>query len=182
MAESNEDFDLAKVQEFIRGQVETYAEQVFKERLPVEPTAPTKTQQEQAQDQLRDVINPFIQPGLNTVQLAVADLKDQVTFEASFKGSTEERKAVEDMFTQLKNAGKPLPRSDIRDYLEGKLLRESPEKAEEKLAQRKKQTEHLSDAVDFGSGALNRVKNDPQYDPKRMSLSELEAALEGVTF
>ncbi len=187
MPESNEELDLAKVQEFIKGQVETYAREIFDKQPAPQPQSVTNSDQEEAaRRQLQEVLTPFIQPGLSAVQLSVADVKDEASFYRSFDGNDEEKVEIEKMFEQLKTAGRPLPRQDIKDYLDGKLARQNPDDFIKKTSERrKKQIDNVGSAVDFGIGALDRAKADPVYSKDalaKMPLDELAKALEGVTF
>ena len=185
MAEQSEEFDLAKVQDFIKGQVETYAQEIFKQQqaVPVQTQQSALTQEQLAQQQLRDVINPFIKPDIDNIKLVSADTRDYVDFYTD-PSVRDDKETVEKMFNELKEAGRPLPRRDIYDYLQGKMAREKPEEFSKKMTERqRKQLDSVNSATDFGAGALERAKNDPQWsNVKNMSLDELEKALDGVTF
>ena len=185
MAEQ-EELDLAKVQEFIKGQVETYAKEVFATQAPqVQPQVHQGaiSAEEQARRQLQEVLTPFIKPGLDAANLQSADTRDYVDF-YSDPAVRSEKETVEKMFDELKNNGRPLPRRDIYDYLQGKLYRENPEEFNKKVSERKKQQlDAASGSIDMGAGALDRARNDPVWsNVKNMSLEDLEKALDGVTF
>lgn len=181
--ESTDELDLARVQDFIKGQVETFAKEIFEKQQPVAtPVQRTPTQEDAARQQLADIITPFVKPGMDAVQLETADTRDYVDF-YSDPMHAEDKDAVEAMFADLKQKGRPLPRRDIHDYLQGKLAREKPDDFNKKRTERqRRQTEVVTSGVDMGFGALDRARSDPQYDPRRMSLDDLEKALEGVTF
>jgi hypothetical protein len=183
---NNEELDLAKVQDFIKGQVETFAKEVFEKQAPqVQPQGQQQlTQEELARRQLADIITPFVKPGMDAVQLAAADTRDYVDFYQDASIDQSDKDAVEKMFNELKQAGRPLPRRDIYDYLQGKMSREKPEEFSKKITERqKRQLDKAQGATDFGFGAIERAKNDPVYSNiKNMSLDELEKALDGVTF
>lgn len=184
MAEQNEELDLAKVQEFIKGQVETYAREVFATQAPPAQQQPqTISAEDQARQQLQAAITPFIKPGLDAAQLQAADTRDYVDF-YSDPAVRSEKETVEKMFDELKNNGRPLPRRDIYDYLQGKLYRENPEEFNKKVSERKKQQlDSAAGSVDMGAGALDRARSDPVWsNVKNMSLEDLEKALDGVTF
>ena len=185
MAEQ-EELDLAKVQDFIKGQVETYAKEIFENR-PAPPVQHVQqnqpTQEELARRQLQDLITPFVKPDVDAVRLVSADTRDYVDF-YSDPSMKEEKESVEKMFNELKDAGRPLPRKDIYNWLQGKLASENPEQFSKKLTERqKRQLEQANGSVDFGFGALEKAKTDPVWsNVKNMPLSDLEKALEGVTF
>jgi len=141
------------------------------------------TQEQQARQQLQDLITPFVKPGMDAVQLVSADTRDYVDFYSEDRVK-DDKDAVEKMFNELKGAGRPIPRRDIYDYLQGKLHRENPEEFETKVKARKqKQLEAVSGSIDFGASAADRAKNDPIWSNVRnMSVDDLGKALEGVTF
>lgn len=187
MPESTEELDLAKVQEFIKGQVETYTKEVL-ERQKAETPPVTQSQpvnpEEQARENLRSVINPFIQPGLNALQTEVLDVKDSSQFYANFDGTDEEKQAIEQMFANLKAQNRPIPRKDIKHYLDGKLADENPQEYEKRTSERRKrQTARLNGAGDFGAGSLDKGKADiSTSDLWKMPMEELEKVMAGVTF
>ena len=190
--ENNEQSELTReqVQDFIKGQVETYAKEVL-EKYNVDNAVthpPQKSAEEQARDNLRNIIDPFIKPGLNNLQTEVLDVKDSSQFYSSFDGTDEEKQAIETMFTNLKNQGRPIPRQDIKDYLDGKLAREKPDEYEKRTKEkRERQTSKLNGAGDFGSGSIDRgrANTNPRYtsdDLWKMPMDELEKVMAGVTF
>jgi hypothetical protein len=182
------DLDLAKVQDFIRGQVETFAKEAFDKHaadLPTTQPAVRQTREEAARQQLRSVLEPFIKPEIDTIRVEAADTRDYVQFYDSNSGvDTSDREAVEKMFLELKQKGRPIARQDIYDYLQGKKAREKPEEFTKSMNERRKQqTERASSAADVGLAALDRARNDPVWSNVRnMPLADLEKALEGVTF
>ena len=182
--ESTDELDLAKVQDFIKGQVETFAKEIFAQQpqAAATPAQRIPTQEDAARQQLADIIIPFVKPGMDAVQLETAYTRDYVDF-YSDPAHAEDKDAVEAMFVDLKQKGRPLPRRDIHDYLQGKMAREKPDDFNKKRSERqRRQTEAVTSGADMGFGALDRARSDPQYDPRRMTLDDLEKALEGVTF
>ena len=186
---TSEDLDLAKVQDFIKGQVETFAKEAFEKQTSQRQSQPTlvqtgqPTQEELAHRQLQDVLTPFIKPGFDAMRLETADTRDFVDFYNN-PNVQEDKEAVEAMFQDLKQKGRPLPRQDIYDYLQGKMAREKPQEFNKKITERqRRQTESAISGVDVGLAGLDRARNDPTWSNVRnMPLAELEKALEGVTF
>lgn len=184
--EENEALDLAKVQDFIKGQVETYAQEAFKQyQPPVQQQQSGLTQEQQAQLQLQQMLEPFIAPRVNAAQLAAADAKDNSSFYSNPENLSM-RDDVEKMFNELKEAGRAIPRVDIKRYLLGKEYETDPVKFTEKQKERQKsQVKTAEGAIDFGQGALERAKNDSVFGNGNvwtMPLEDLEKALQGVTF
>lgn len=179
------DIDLAKVQDFIKGQVETYAEEAFRNqaRQSTSQASNTPTAEEAAQAQLRNVLAPFIEPGLNEARFVAADARDYTDF-YSDPTRQEDKAEVEKMFAQLKANGKAIPRQDIYDYLNGKKARENPEEFTQKMtAKQRKQIETASTGMDPGLSAFDRARNDPVWsNVNTMPLDELGKALEGMAF
>lgn len=183
--ESAADLSLEKVQEFIKGQVESYAEEAFKSyQVPVPQQQQARSQQQEAEEQLRQTLNPYIQPGLNAAQLAAADVNDKVDFYLKRPDLADMSDDVEKMFNDLKSQGRAIPRVDIANYLVGKMANDDPEKFDKRSSARKQaQLDKLSGATDMGLGALDKAKNDPVWSNVRnMPLDELEKALDGVSF
>lgn len=185
MAE-NEELDLAKVQEFIKGQVETYAQEAFKQyQPPATPQQQGMSQEQQAQLQLKQMLDPFITPQVNAAQLMAADAKDSAQFYAN-ADNLAMREDVEKMFNELKESGRAIPRADIKRYLIGKEYEADPVKFTEKQHEKAKaDTKNIESATDFGQGALDRARSDPTFgngNVWNMPIEDLEKALGGVSF
>jgi len=185
--DSNEELDLAKVQEFIKGQVDTYAQEAFKQyqQPVVQPQQGGLTQEQQAQLQLQQMLEPFIAPRVNAAHLTAADARDTASF-YSDPSNLEMKDEVEKMFEELKTAGRAIPRADIKRYLLGKEYEADPVKFTEKQTERRKaQVKAAEGALDIGQGGLDRNRNNPLLvgqDLWTMPLEDLEKALQGVTF
>jgi hypothetical protein len=185
MAEPEQD-DLAKVQGFIKEQVETY----FQEQVAKTPALRQVEQQHVVQQeddgkrQLRELIDPFIKPDLDEARFAGADAQDYVKFYTNNPDAAEYQEKVEATFTALKKAGKPLGRADILDYLIGQEYRHDKDKFTEKLnVKRKEQLERAESASDFGAFSVTKAKNDKTFaDFDKLPLEDMEKLLEGVTF
>lgn len=183
---AEEDIDLAKVQEFIKGQVDTYAQEAFKQyQQPAVQQQQGLTQEQQAQLQLKEMLEPFIAPRVNAAQLTAADAKDSVTFYSNPENLTMQGE-VEKMFNELKEAGRAIPRADIKRYLLGKEYEADPVKFTEKETERRRaQVKNVESGTDMGQNALERARNDPVWNKENlwtMPLEDLEKALSGVTF
>lgn len=173
--------DLAKVQDFIKGQVETYFNEMKDKAAPV---VDTKTAEQQAHEQLGQLINPFVEPALNEARLTSSDAKDYVQFYMHNPDAKEYHDDVEKTFTALVKAGRPISRADILKHKLGEEYQADPAKfVEKQTARHKEQVVRAEAAVDFGAAALNKAKSDgtfANFDSK--SLEDMEKALDGVTF
>lgn len=191
-AEDND--ELIKVQNFIKEQVRGYFDEL-KDKLPApQPMVTRQSDQEIQQQQLREIISPFIEPGLNEARLHGADAKDYVKFYTSNPEAAEYADEVEKLFEGAVKAGRPIPRQDLLDYVIGKEYRSDRDKFTEKLTSKKKeQVERAESASDIGSFSMTKAKNDPMFaaftgyerlegDDLSNRVKEMEKALEGVTF
>ena len=184
--DQNEEVDIAKVQEFIKDQVDTYVPEALKRyQQPVQQQQQGLTQEQQAQRQLQEMLEPFIAPRVNAAQLVAADAKDASTF-YSDPENLSMKDEVEAMFNQLKENGRAIPRSDVKRYILGKEYETDPVKFTEKQQERRKtQTKEAQSAVDIGIGALDRARSDPTFGNNNVwsvPLDDLEKALHGVAF
>jgi len=175
--------DFKQVQSLIRGEVEKYAAEAFDKQKQQVP-AQTQTEQQQAQQQLRDLISPFVDPGINEAKLTAADARDYVDFYNSNDVEVTYKQQVEETFNELKKMGRPLPRTDIMNYLVGKEYRADPDKFTAKQSERKKaQLDRAITASDFGSGAVDRQRNESMFTNfDSLSVEDMAKALDGVTF
>lgn len=189
MAENEQtqpDLDLAKVQEFIKGQVQAYAQEAFDQaaatRLPQQQHR--LTAEEDARKRLNDALDPFIRPGLDTANLNAADAKDYVDFYLNEPTALADKERVETIFREQASKGRPLPRKDIYQYVVGKRALEDPEGFNKMIsARQKKQVAHVEGAVDVGLSAIDRARSDPVWSRVReMSAEELRNHLDGITF
>jgi len=180
--ENTEKQDLAKVQDFIKGQVETYFNEM-KSTLPG-PAVQGKTQEDTAKEQLGQLINPFIEPGLAEARLTSSDAKDYVQFYMNNEHAKEYHDDVEKTFTALVKVGRPISRADILKHKLGEEYQSDPAKFVEKQSERhKQQLQRAEVAVDFGAAALNKAKSDSNFTNfESKTLDEMEKALEGITF
>jgi DNA mismatch repair ATPase MutL len=180
--------DLAEVQEFIKSQVDTY----FKQQVEATP-ALRQVQQQQvvqqedaAQKQLGEMISPFIEPKLNRATLDSADSLDYVKFYTGNPEAVEYQEQVEKVFEMLKEKGRPLPRADILAHTIGKEVAADPTKFTEKMIEkRQKQIERAESAMDLGNFSSTRAKNDSTYGEgkfDKLTVAEMEKALDGIAF
>jgi hypothetical protein len=186
MAEETD--DLAKVQEFIKSQVETY----FQEQVAKTPVVQQQQQQSQqvqedaAQKQLRELISPFVEPGVSAARLDAADSLDYAKFYTNNPEAAEYQDQVEKTFEALKKAGRPLPRADILAHTIGKELTSNRDAFTEKLiAKRQAALERAEQAGDIGSYSITKAKADGTFGTgnfDKLSVEEMEKALEGVSF
>ena len=186
MAESNDEVSKEQVESYVQGLVDTYAKEAFKQynQPQQEQHQQVRTEREEAAEQLRQTLDPYIRPGLNAAQFAAADVSDKLDFYLKHPDLADIADDVEKMFNDLKGQGRAFPRADIAKFLIGKMATEDPEKFEQRSSSRKKaQLDKLSGATDVGMGSLDRAKNDPVWSNVRnMTLEELEKNLDGVTF
>lgn len=188
MAEENE-VDINKVNEYIRDQTQTYVKEALEQYQQQQQPAPQQqnhqglTQEQLAQLQLKQMLDPFIQPEVNAAKLAAADVSDKVDFYSNPENRGYQ-KEVEEMFTALKAQGRAIPREDIKNYLVGKSYTTDPKKfTEEQEKRHREQMSNAHSATDMGISALDRAKADPVWSNVRsMSLEDLEKNLEGITF
>lgn len=169
--------DLDAVNAHIKGQVETYFNEMkSREALP--------TQQTEQKDQLKDLIAPYIDPGMNQARFDGADAKDYVKFYTQNHDVAEYNDEIEKMFKGLADAGRATSRTDILHYLRGKEYSTDKDKFVEKItAKQKEQVEKAKGAVDIGQSSVDRARNDPIFATfDKLSLEEMEKALDGVVF
>jgi hypothetical protein len=175
--------DLAKAQEFIKSQVETYMQEAFAKQQPVTQIQPVVADPNQ---QLRELISPFIDPGINEAKFTGADAKDYVKFYTDPKNidAAEYQDEVEKAFEALAKVGRSTSRADILRYLRGKEYEADPDKFVAKVAERNKAAlERARNAGDIGGSAIDRAKNDTTWTNfGKLSLEDMEKALDGVTF
>ncbi len=178
---SGDDDNFKQVQEFIRGEVQAELEN-FKKTQPVKLDEPKSKEDG---DQLRDVLSPYIEPGINAATLEARTAKDYASFYRGNPSVTAEQEAeVEKRFDALVKAGRATSRADIYDHMVGQEYKNDPAKFLEKQAERKKvDLEKASDASDFGVGALTRAKENALFENfADNSIEDMEKKLEGVTF
>lgn len=187
MAEESE-VDINKVNEYITSVVqesfkEAMASYEAQGRQQPQSNQQGLTQEQIAQLQLKQMLDPFITPEVNAAKLAAADASDRVDFYSN-PVNLEYKDEVEKMFAELKQQGRAIPRNDIKNYIIGKTYTENPEEFNRKQSERhKNQLNNANSAVDVGLSAMDRAKSDPVWsNVKNMSLEELEKNLEGVTF
>jgi len=187
MAEEQTD-DLIKFQELVKSQVETYfQEQVAKTPALQQAQQVAVSQQEDAaQRQLRELISPFVEPGIAQARMDSADGLDYAKFYTNNPDAIEYQESVEKMFDALKKAGRPLPRADILAHTIGKEFTADRDKFTEKLtAKRKAQLERAEQGGDVGGMVASRAKQDSTFGQGRfeqLSTADMEKALDGVTF
>lgn len=179
--------DLEGVQNFIKGQVEDYLKQQLPQqvqRYVPQQQQSVKTEQDQAKEQLKEIISPFIEPGLEQARFEGADAKDYVKFYTSSPESVEYQDEVEKAFEQLKQAGRPTARADILRYIQGRQFQEDPDKFVAKVSERRKQQlDRAAGAADMGQFSVERARSDPKWSSfDKLSIEEMEKALDGVVF
>lgn len=186
MAEENE-VDINKVNEYITSVTQEAVKEALAtyeaQRQPVPQQQQGLTQEQAAQLQLKQMLDPFIQPEVNAAKFAAANASDKVDF-YSKKGNEQYRDEVEKMFNEQVAQGRALPRQDLKNYIIGKAYVEDPKKfTEAEAARHKEQLNNVNGAIDVGLNAMDRAKADPVWSNVRsMSLEDLEKNLEGVTF
>ena len=171
-----------QVQALIKSQVDDY----LKEQQAAPTRQQVQTEQDQARQQVADLINPFIKPDLDEARFVAADAKDYISFYSNNDDAAVYKDDVEKAFDIAKKAGRPIARADILDYVRGKEYREQPDKFKEKETDKhKRQVERAEVGVDFGSAALTRARDDVVFSADtfaKKTLEEQETALDGITF
>jgi hypothetical protein len=183
---AEEEVDINKVNEYIQGVVqESFKEAMASYQAQAQPVTQQGqlTQQQEANLQLKQMLDPFITPEVNAAKLAAANASDKVDFYSDDSNKPYQAE-VEKMFNELLANGKAIPRRDIKNYLIGKAYSDDPKKFTEAEAERHKtQMDRVNTSVDMGLNAMDRAKVDPVWsNVKNMSLDDLEKNLEGVTF
>lgn len=175
-----EDNDFEKVQAFIKEQVDTYAPDALRKATPQQPQVDTDAQ---AKRQFGELIDPFVSPHLAKAQFTADDAKDYVDFYGD-EGAREYKDQVEDLFQQAAKNNRPMPRKEILRYVRGKEYEADPEAFVTKASEKKKaQLERAEAASDFGAFSTTRAKADPTFGNfEKLSLDEMEKALEGISF
>lgn len=184
MAEEQSDFE--KVQEFIKEQVQEFAQQQFtqfKTELTREPVKVDDAISE-AQKQLRQTLSPFIDPGINDAKITAQSAVDYVDFYTTNPEAIEFKDAVEDAFTKMKEAGRPVSRRDIYAHmLGGEFIKDRAGFMEKQSVKTKEQLARASDAGDVGLMSYNKAKNDTTWsDFNKLSVEDMEKMLEGIGF
>lgn len=182
MAEDQLD-DIAKVQEFMKEQVDSYMAEKYPTPAP-QQSQKQESDQDIARRQVKEFVDPIIKPDLDEAKFTATDARDFVDFYTTETDAKEYKDEVEKLFKQAKDNGRPMPRKELLRYLRGREYESDPDKFVEKTQQRKKQqVEHAGQAVDFGAAALNKAKNDSQWTNfEKLSVEDMEKALDGITF
>ena len=188
--------EFAKVQDFIKEQVKANFDELSKAAKPADP-AIRQTEQDAATQHVRDLISPFVQPGIDEAKFTAADAKDYVSFYKTNPDALGMSDQVEQAFTALVKAGRPTTRADVLRYLVGKEAIEQPDKFNERReSQRKRELDRASSASDMGATATQREKADSDFksfpdklasantnsDELHTLVGEMEKAMMGVAF
>lgn len=188
--------EFAKVQDFIKEQVKANFDELSKAARLADPVV-RQTEQDTATQHVRDLINPFVQPGIDEAKFTAADAKDYVSFYKANPDALGMSDQVEQAFTALVKAGRPTTRADILRYLVGKEAIEQPDKFNERReSQRKRELDRARSASDMGATAMEREKADTEFksfpdklasagtnsDQLHSLVSEMEKAMMEVAF
>lgn len=183
MAEEINDEALKKVQEVMRAEAKAVFEAEYKAKSS--ETKPLD-EEEQGRKELKKLIDPIYKTEIDKAQLTSAEALDYAKFYNSRNDDAfEYQDKVETMFTNLKEAGRPMSRIDILDYLIGNERRTNPEAYQKREEKRNKTAlDKARDAEDVSSYGSSRLKDDIEkfgnFETK--TLEEMEKALEGVVF
>ena len=178
--------DVAKVEEFLQSRIKSEVEAAFtdmQQRSQQQTTTRnTPSERELAQQELKELLSPIIDPDISRAKFDSADAKDYVQFYRNNPDVDQEE--VEKTFKALADAGRPTTRADIARYLLGREYEADPTAFMAKVSEKqKKQVERATAASDFGAGALDKAKSDPTFSNfEKLSVEDMEKALEGVTF
>jgi hypothetical protein len=181
MAEEQSDFE--KAQNFIKEQVDSRFDQKYIEQQQRQQQRDVNPQ-EVARRQMGDTVRSFVGQDIDEAKFIAADARDYTRFYKSNPLAGEYEAEVEDTFTKLKDAGRATTREDILRYIVGKQAVDEPDKfTERQTARGKAALERANAATDFGSGSLDKARNDPKWTNfSELSIEEMEKALDGVTF
>mgnify|MGYP001606994390 CR=1 FL=1 len=184
MAEENNTEDIEKVEAFLQSKIKAEVEAAFNSYSEQQKTQPITQQTDNQKDQLKELINPYIEPGIQRAQFEGADAKDYAQFYMRNADASEYADEVEKSFEALAKAGRPTTRADILRYIRGKEMEADPAAFMTKMAEKQKaQVDKAKGAVDFGSSAADRAKNDPTFaNFDKLSVEDMEKALDGVAF
>ena len=137
-------------------------------------------------EEVRQALNPFIQPGIDDAKFRGDDAKDYASFYIRHPEARENHDEVEKMFATLAQAGRGTTREDINKYIQGKRYVENPDKfVDDEMEKRKKELEKLESSTDIGAGALFRrdggqVVSIEEFE--QLPVDEMEKMMEGFTF
>ena len=181
---TNDADQIEKVQAYIKDQVKTHFDALSANQDDPKPDVTQQTPQDDPNAQLREIINPFIEPGLQQAQFTGADAKDYVEFYTGNTEASEYKEKIESTFAALAKAGRATTRKDIHKYILGQEFSADRDKFMDKQSKRKQeQLDRASNASDFGAAGMSRGKDDPSWTNfDTLSLEDMEKKLEGVTF
>lgn len=189
MAEANNtntdsQVDVGALQDWMKNEVKQYFDEQWS-------TANQQRQQQQSVDtfqqqrkQAGDFVKELVKDDLDQVKITAADAKDEVRFYRANPDAIDYEQQIEDLFTAAIKAGRPMTRQDILYYVQGKEAQTEPDKYAERMkARQQRQLQHAEGAVDIGAAALNKAKTDDTWvNFDKLSLEDMEKALEGITF
>lgn len=194
MAEE-QDEQIQRVQEFIKGQVKTYFdEQVADASAKAQQQWQQNTQQwqqnnmtpqQQAYQQAGQFIKQFTDPDVSAAHFKADDSRDYVDFYMSNPLAHDYKDQVEQAFNTMKEAGRPTTRADVLRYLRGREMEQDPSGFADREKQRQsRQLDRATSASDIGAMALARGQRDAEtfggFD--NLSVEEMEKRLDGITF
>lgn len=195
--EQSQGSDFEKVQGFIKDQVKEYFDDLAQQHKfePATPQQSSVSQQDQARQQLRDMIDPIYRSDVDDAKFAAADARDYVDFYTGDEDATVYKDEVEKTFKMLKDAGRPTTRADVLKWIIGSEYKGNKAKfTEREEAKKQKEMDRVHAASDFGASSAERQKADTDFksfsqrvatgtsDEISEVVKEMEKAMVGMTF
>lgn len=182
MAESEETSEeqIAKAREFVRAE----ANALLAEMRAAEGQQQPPVTKDEGNNQLRELLEPLYGPHVQQARLESMSAIDESRFYRKHPEAAEREDQIEAIFRESMRNGRPWQREEINRYLIGKEAEADPDKFVEKInAKKEAQLRRAEGAMDFGfngAGREQEVEKFKSFD--KLSVEEMEKALEGVTF
>lgn len=186
MAEEKEQQDeTERVNNYIKAQMDNYWDELEAKKTKAKPTQQTQvTSEDEGRKQLKELIDPIYGQEVSGAKFTAQDAKDYVTFYRKYPNAGEFEEEIEKTFTALAEAGRPFSRETVYQNVLGREYSKDPEKFVTKhneVKERKvKEAQTASDMGQFGVGSTR--SDNPFKDFDKLSLADMEKALDGVTF
>ena len=186
MSEPKEKEKSAEVPEDIESRFSDMVKSQIEEAMASLGTVPKETLKEtpDPSEEVRNALNPFIQPGIDDAKFRGDDAKDYASFYMRHPEALANQEEVEKMFTSLAQAGRGTTREDINRYIQGKKYLDNPTAfIDSEMERRKKELEALESSTDMAANGIARnAKVVSSEDFGKLSIEEMEKEMEGYTF
>lgn len=161
MAENN---DLEQVQAFLREEIARATQEELAKLQKAQPKEQKiDTSRAEFDKQLKDLIDPIVQPALQEARLTAASAMDYARFYSSNPDAVEYKDDIEELFKKGVESGRAVDRESLASYVLGQKLRKDPEAVMKKFQEKQAQIERAKQGIDFGngSGGVQRQVFDP---------------------